>query len=44
MILDALKNKEQYLSLHPRFKSVFDFIDTHDLAAAALSAFLPRWI
>ena len=33
MILDALKNKEQYLSLHPRFKSVFDFIDTHDLAA-----------
>ena len=33
MILDALKNKEQYLSLHPRFKMVFDYIDTHDLAA-----------
>ena len=33
MILDALKNKEQYVSLHPRFKTVFDFIDTHDLAA-----------
>ena len=32
MILDALKNKEQYVSLHPRFKTVFDFIDTHDLA------------
>lgn len=33
MILDALKNKEQYISLHPRFKRVFDFIDTHDLAS-----------
>ena len=33
MILDALKNKEQYLSLHPRFKMVFDYIETHDLAA-----------
>ncbi len=33
MILDSLKNKQQYVSLHPRFKQVFDYIDTHDLAA-----------
>lgn len=33
MILDTLKNKELYTSLHPLFKSVFDYIDTHDLAA-----------
>lgn len=33
MILDSLKNKERYASLHPRFKTVFDFIDTHDIAA-----------
>ena len=32
MILDALKNKEQYTELHPRFKQVFDFIDSHDIA------------
>ncbi len=36
MILDALSNKEQYLSLHPRFKTVFDYIDTHDLATMEL--------
>ena len=36
MILDSLKNKEQYVSLHPRFKQVFDYIDTHDLAAMEL--------
>lgn len=33
MILDSLKNKERYASLHPRFKTVFDFIDTHDIAS-----------
>lgn len=33
MILDSLKNKEQYESLHPRFRRVFDYIDTHDLAS-----------
>ena len=33
MILDSLQNKERYVSLHPRFKAVFDFIDTHDVAA-----------
>lgn len=33
MILDSLKNKEQYASLHPRFQQVFDFIDNTDLAA-----------
>lgn len=33
MILDSLKNKEQYVSLHPRFKQVFDFIDNTDVAA-----------
>lgn len=36
MILDSLKNKEQYVSLHPRFKQVFDYIDTHDLASMEL--------
>lgn len=36
MILDTLKNKEQYASLHPRFKAVFDYIDTHDLASMEL--------
>lgn len=36
MILDSLKNKQQYESLHPRFKQVFDYIDTHDLAAMEL--------
>ena len=33
MILDSLKNKAQYASLHPRFQQVFDFIDNTDLAA-----------
>lgn len=33
MILDSLKNKEQYIALHPRFKQVFDFIDNNDVAA-----------
>ena len=33
MILDSLKNKEQYASLHPRFQKVFDFIESHDVAA-----------
>lgn len=33
MILDSLKNKEQYVSLHPRFREVFDYIDSHDVAA-----------
>lgn len=33
MILDSLKNKEQYAALHPRFKQVFDYIDNNDVAA-----------
>ena len=33
MILDSLQNKERYVSLQPRLKAVFDFIDTHDVAA-----------
>lgn len=33
MILDTLKNKEQYVMLHPRFKQVFDFIDSNNIAA-----------
>ena len=33
MILDSLKNKAQYAVLHPRFQTVFDFIDSHDLAS-----------
>lgn len=33
MILDSLKNKEQYIALHPRFKQVFDYIDNNDVAA-----------
>ena len=33
MILDSLKNKEQYVALHPRFKQVFDYIDNNDVAA-----------
>ena len=33
MILDTLKNKEQYAQLHPRFKQVFDFIEQHDIAS-----------
>ena len=33
MILDSLKNKEQYAALHPRFQKVFDFIESHDVAA-----------
>ena len=33
MILDSLKNKAQYAALHPRFKTVFDFIDNNDVAA-----------
>lgn len=33
MILDSLKNAAQYYSLHPRFKTVFDYIASHDLAA-----------
>ena len=33
MILDSLKNKAQYASLHPGFQQVFDFIDNTDLAA-----------
>ena len=33
MILDSLKNAAQYCSLHPRFKTVFDYIASHDLAA-----------
>lgn len=32
MILDSLKNKALYEALHPRFKAVFDYIDSHDLA------------
>lgn len=36
MILDTLSNKEQYLALHPRFKAVFDYIDTHDIASMEL--------
>ena len=33
MILDSLKNRALYESLHPCFKSVFDFIESHDLAS-----------
>lgn len=33
MILDSLKNAAQYYSLHPRFKTVFDYIASHNLAA-----------
>ena len=33
MILDSLKNSALYESLHPRFKCVFDFIESHDLAS-----------
>ena len=33
MILDSLKNKAQYAALHPRFQTVFDFIDNNDVAA-----------
>ena len=33
MILDSLKNKAQYAALHPRFQTVFDFIDNTDVAA-----------
>ena len=33
MILDSLKNKAQYASLHPRFQQVFDFIDNNDVAS-----------
>lgn len=33
MILDSLKNKAQYASLHPRFQQVFDFIDSTDVAS-----------
>ena len=32
MILDSLKNKELYATLHPRFRKVFDFIESHDVA------------
>ena len=32
MILDALKNAAQYTALHPGFKTVFDYIASHDLA------------
>ena len=31
MILDSLKNAAQYYSLHPRFKTVFEYIASHDL-------------
>lgn len=30
MILDSVKNSERYLSLNPRFKAVFDFLEQHD--------------
>ena len=33
MILDSLKNAARYEALHPRFKTVFDYINSHDLAA-----------
>lgn len=33
MILDSLKNAAQYYSLHPRFKTVFEYIASHDLVA-----------
>lgn len=33
MILDSLKNSALYESLHPRFKTVFDYIKSHDLAS-----------
>ena len=33
MILDSLKNAALYAELHPRFKTVFDYIASHDLAA-----------
>ena len=33
MILDSLKNKAQYAALHPRFQTVFDFIDNNDVAS-----------
>lgn len=33
MILDSLKNSAQYEALHPRFKTVFDYIKSHDLAS-----------
>ena len=33
MILDSLKNRALYESLHPRFKCVFDYIESHDLAS-----------
>lgn len=33
MILDSLKNAALYAGLHPRFKTVFDYIASHDLAA-----------
>ncbi len=33
MILDSLKNRARYEALHPRFKEVFDYIESHDLLA-----------
>ena len=33
MILDSLKNAALYAEMHPRFKTVFDYIASHDLAA-----------
>lgn len=36
MILDSLKNKAQYAALHPRFQTVFDFIDNNDVASLPL--------
>lgn len=33
MILDSLKNASRYEALHPRFKTVFDYISNHDLVA-----------
>ena len=40
MILDSLKNKEQYAALHPRFKQVFDFIDNTEAMEEKISEIL----
>ncbi len=35
MIIDALKNSESAECLHPAFKSVFDYVKSHDLLRMA---------
>ena len=36
MILDKLSNQNVYTGIHKRFKAVFDFINTNDLATIEL--------